>query len=46
MSTAPTPKIRPALRPIIDYASSQRLIPRRLHVDELVDQTTATSGAA
>src|ERR1700719_143747 len=31
---------RPALQRIIDYAVQQRLIPRRLEVDELFDETT------
>jgi 4,5-dihydroxyphthalate decarboxylase len=39
-------KIRPALELVIDYALQQRLIPRRLRVDELFDETTATLGAA
>ena len=39
-------KIRPALELVIDYAFAQRLIPRRLRVDELFDETTAILGAA
>jgi len=31
---------RPALERIIDYATQQRLIPRRFEVDELFDETT------
>src|SRR5262249_49729894 len=31
---------RPALQRIIDYAVQQRLIPRRLEVDALFDETT------
>jgi 4,5-dihydroxyphthalate decarboxylase len=38
--------IRPALELVIDYALQQKLIPRRLTVDELFDQTTATLGAS
>jgi 4,5-dihydroxyphthalate decarboxylase len=35
---------RPALARIIDYAAQQRLIPRRLTVDELFDDTTRSCG--
>jgi 4,5-dihydroxyphthalate decarboxylase len=35
---------RPALEMIIDYCVQQRLIPRRLAVEELFDDTTCSLG--
>jgi len=37
---------RPALEMIIDYSVQQRMIPRRLTVDELFAETAALIGAA